>query len=69
VHHYPCGVATNLDVDVITKKPVAIEEYENDQNTEGFKKVERVLPNIVFVNLKFPVDERSDGIIDRIPKA
>jgi hypothetical protein len=62
-------MATDLDVDVIAKEPVAIEKDKDDQNTESFKKVERVLPNIVLVDLKFPVDERSNGIIYRIPKA
>ena len=69
MHHYSGGMATDLDVDVVAKEPVAVEKDEDDQYTESFKKIKRILPNIVFVDLKLPVDERSDSVVDRIPKA
>jgi hypothetical protein len=60
-----------LYIDIELKQPVAIEENDDDQNAERFKKDERIFKKIVANGRRSepPFNESTHGIVQGIPQA
>jgi hypothetical protein len=62
-------MAGDLEIDVVPKQPVAIEEDQDDEYTEGFEKIERVPEYVCIGGFKLPFDHGTNRIVNGIPKA